>query len=211
MPEPTRQIGRRARLRRLRTHLDADPRGDRARQGRGHRESRQAPARLGGRRRRRRLRLPRPDPGHGGLRLAAQRRGLRQRLGGLLRRGRDLPADRRRRRLLRLPSVKAGAPPVPEQAIEEAKLIRTTIEGEEPTAPATAPSARRRSRERRMSAHPEPVRPSTTGLPGRTPAQIRARHRRPAPGPRPLGRRSFAPASPSSPTGAARSASTARS
>jgi len=25
-----------------------------------------------------------------------------------------------------------------------------------------------------MSAHPEPVRPSTTGLPGRTPAQIRA-------------------------------------
>jgi hypothetical protein len=29
-------------------------------------------------------------------------------------------------------SVKAGAPPVPEQAIEEAKLIRETIEGEEP-------------------------------------------------------------------------------
>jgi uncharacterized membrane protein YqjE len=28
-------------------------------------------------------------------------------------------------------SVKAGAPPVPEQAIEEAKLIKTTIEGEE--------------------------------------------------------------------------------
>jgi uncharacterized membrane protein YqjE len=28
-------------------------------------------------------------------------------------------------------SVKAGSPPVPEQAIEEAKLIRTTIEGEE--------------------------------------------------------------------------------
>jgi uncharacterized membrane protein YqjE len=28
-------------------------------------------------------------------------------------------------------SLKAGAPPVPEQAIEEAKLIRTTIEGEE--------------------------------------------------------------------------------
>ena len=39
-------------------------------------------------------------------------------------------------------SVQAGAPPVPEQAIEEAKLIRTTIEGEEkaPTAP-TAPGA----------------------------------------------------------------------
>jgi uncharacterized membrane protein YqjE len=29
-------------------------------------------------------------------------------------------------------SVKAGAPPVPEQAIEEAKLIRTTIEGDAP-------------------------------------------------------------------------------
>ncbi|MFI5028133.1 MAG: phage holin family protein [Solirubrobacterales bacterium] len=28
-------------------------------------------------------------------------------------------------------SVKAGAPPLPEQAIEEAKLIRTTIEGDE--------------------------------------------------------------------------------
>jgi Putative Actinobacterial Holin-X, holin superfamily III len=28
-------------------------------------------------------------------------------------------------------SVMAGAPPVPEQAIEEAKLIKTTIEGEE--------------------------------------------------------------------------------
>jgi uncharacterized membrane protein YqjE len=28
-------------------------------------------------------------------------------------------------------SVKAGAPPVPEQAIEEAKLIRTTFEGDE--------------------------------------------------------------------------------
>jgi uncharacterized membrane protein YqjE len=40
-------------------------------------------------------------------------------------------------------SVKAGAPPVPEQAIEEAKLIRTTIEGEEkaptPTPPAPTP------------------------------------------------------------------------
>jgi uncharacterized membrane protein YqjE len=33
-------------------------------------------------------------------------------------------------------SVKAGSPPVPKQAIEEAKLIRETIEGDEP-APAT--------------------------------------------------------------------------
>jgi uncharacterized membrane protein YqjE len=37
-------------------------------------------------------------------------------------------------------SVKAGAPPVPEQAIEEAKLIRTTIEGDEKPATPT-PSA----------------------------------------------------------------------
>ena len=36
-------------------------------------------------------------------------------------------------------SVRAGAPPVPEQAIEEAKLIRSTIEGEE-KAPAPAPA-----------------------------------------------------------------------
>ena len=35
-------------------------------------------------------------------------------------------------------SVKAGAPPMPEQAIEEAKLIRETIEGEDP-APVTTP------------------------------------------------------------------------
>jgi uncharacterized membrane protein YqjE len=35
-------------------------------------------------------------------------------------------------------SVKAGSPPVPKQAIEEAKLIRETIEGDEPApAPVT--------------------------------------------------------------------------
>ena len=38
-------------------------------------------------------------------------------------------------------SVKAGSPPVPEQAIEEAKLIRETIEGEEPVPAPTAPAA----------------------------------------------------------------------
>jgi uncharacterized membrane protein YqjE len=44
-------------------------------------------------------------------------------------------------------SVKAGAPPVPEQAIEEAKLIRTTIEGDEtpltpsPTSATAVPDA----------------------------------------------------------------------
>ena len=76
-------------------------------------------------------------------------------------------------------SVKAGSPPVPEQAIEEAKLIRETIEGDEPApAPATPAAGARHAPaipgSGRMSAHPEPVRPSTTGLPGRTPAQIRA-------------------------------------
>jgi uncharacterized membrane protein YqjE len=38
-------------------------------------------------------------------------------------------------------SVKAGSPPVPEQAIEEAKLIRETIEGEEPAPAAPAAGA----------------------------------------------------------------------
>ena len=38
-------------------------------------------------------------------------------------------------------SVQAGAPPVPEQAIEEAKLIRTTLEGEEPAPAPAAPAA----------------------------------------------------------------------
>ncbi len=38
-------------------------------------------------------------------------------------------------------SVKAGAPPVPEQAIKEAKLIRTTLEGDdEPASPAAPPA-----------------------------------------------------------------------
>jgi uncharacterized membrane protein YqjE len=36
-------------------------------------------------------------------------------------------------------SVKAGSPPVPAQAIEEAKLIRETIEGEEPVSEPAAP------------------------------------------------------------------------
>jgi uncharacterized membrane protein YqjE len=38
-------------------------------------------------------------------------------------------------------SVKAGAPPVPEQAIEEAKLIRTAIEGEEKAPAPASPSS----------------------------------------------------------------------
>jgi uncharacterized membrane protein YqjE len=38
-------------------------------------------------------------------------------------------------------SVKAGSPPVPEQAIEEAKLIRETIEGDEPVSVPATPVA----------------------------------------------------------------------
>ena len=38
-------------------------------------------------------------------------------------------------------SVKAGSPHVPEQAIEEAKLIRETIEGEEPVSAPATPAA----------------------------------------------------------------------
>jgi uncharacterized membrane protein YqjE len=37
-------------------------------------------------------------------------------------------------------SVKAGSPPVPEQAIEEAKLIRETIEGDEAVSAPAAPT-----------------------------------------------------------------------
>ena len=119
MPEPTARPHRRSRRRDAPEPQDrsvaelvfdvsesasAGPRGDRARQGRGLRESRQAPARLGRRHRRRRLRLPGADPDHAGGRLAARRRALRrQHLARLLRRGGALPADRRRRRLLRLP------------------------------------------------------------------------------------------------------------
>ena len=135
-PPPSRRerpLGRRPRRRRLRKRLDAGPRGDRARQGRGLRESRQDPARLRRRRRRRRLRLPGPDPDHGGDRLAAERRGLRrQDLARLLRRGRGLPADRRRSPAgSPTDAVKAGAPPVPEQAIEEAKLTKEMLEKED--------------------------------------------------------------------------------
>ena len=38
-------------------------------------------------------------------------------------------------------SVKAGSPPVPKQAIEEAKLIRETIEGDEPAPAPVTPAA----------------------------------------------------------------------
>jgi uncharacterized membrane protein YqjE len=37
-------------------------------------------------------------------------------------------------------TVKAGAPPVPEQAIEEAKLIRGTLEGDEKATPPATPA-----------------------------------------------------------------------
>ena len=57
-------------------------------------------------------------------------------------------------------SVLAGSPPVPEQAIEEAKLTREMLEREE-----------RGGGE--MNAQPEPPRPVTPGRPGRTSAEIR--------------------------------------
>ena len=148
------------RLRRLREDLVADPRGDRARQGRDLRESRQAPARLGRRHRRRRLRLPRPDPGHGRDRLAAQRRGLRrQRLARLLRRGRALPADRRRRRLLRLPLAQG----------RRAADARAGDRGGE----ADQGDAGMERRRAGMSSDARAAPPSTAGVPGRSAAQIR--------------------------------------
>ena len=57
-------------------------------------------------------------------------------------------------------SVQAGAPPMPEQAIEEAKLTKETLESGAKAG-------------ERMSAHPEPARRSTAGVPGRSAAQIR--------------------------------------
>ena len=87
------------------------------------------PARLRGRGRRRRLRLPRPDPGHGGGRLAAQRRSLRRNAWAgffveaaiflLIAAGAGYVAYR---------ALQAGAPPVPEQAIEEAKKTKAMLE-----------------------------------------------------------------------------------
>ncbi len=73
-PGPSRPLGRRARLRRLRAGLGPRPRGDRARQDRGQREGHEAGQGLGGRHRGRRLRLPRPDHADARLRLGAQRR-----------------------------------------------------------------------------------------------------------------------------------------
>jgi hypothetical protein len=85
-------------------------------------------------------------------------------------------------------TVKAGAPPVPAQAIEEAKLIRTTIEGEEkaptppvpssppaspPVPPAAAPPA----------TPPPPQRPP--GTPGSPPTPPPAPPKPPTPPPKP--------------------------
>jgi uncharacterized membrane protein YqjE len=63
-------------------------------------------------------------------------------------------------------SVKAGAPPVPEQAIAEAKLIRTTIEGEEKP-PAPAPTTPPAGAPSVPPASSEPQRPP--GTPGNPP------------------------------------------
>ena len=67
-------------------------------------------------------------------------------------------------------SVQAGAPPVPEQAIEEAKQIKSTLEGEG-------------ERQPRAEGRTEPGH-----APGRSAGRDPPRHRPPAPGPRPLGR-----------------------
>ena len=58
-------------------------------------------------------------------------------------------------------SLKAGAPPVPEQAIEEARLIRETIEGEDrPAAPVIPPPGAAP-----RVATPPPVQPAATPPP----------------------------------------------
>ncbi len=72
-PPPDGQVGRRARLRRLRARLDPDPRGDRARQDGDPREGLQAPPGLGGRDRGRGVRAHGARDAHARHRLAAQR------------------------------------------------------------------------------------------------------------------------------------------
>ena len=61
-------------------------------------------------------------------------------------------------------SVKAGAPPMPEQAIEEAKLIKGRSSKARPSAPPRASSTAsckwRRRNERRPSPSPRPARPA---------------------------------------------------
>ena len=109
-------------------------------------------------------------------------------------------------------SVKAGSPPVPEQAIEEAKLIRETIEGEEPAAPthplrsrhaAATPGAHERPSRARAALDDGPAGPHAGSDP--------RRHRGPAAATSATRWTRSAPGWPSSPTGGARSASTARS
>ena len=58
--------------------------------------------------------------------------------------------------LIAYKAVKAGSPPVPTQAIEEAKLTKEML-----------------TKEEQMSVDPKPARPSTAGQPGRTAEQIR--------------------------------------
>ena len=113
-------------------------------------------------------------------------------------------------------SVKAGSPPVPEQAIEEAKLIRETIEGEEagPAAdrrPPREPPRRRKPRER-ADERPSRARAAFDDRPAGPHARSDPRrHRGPAAATSATRSTSSAPAWPSSRTGGARSASTARS
>ena len=73
------------------------------------------------------------------------------------------------RRLLRLRAVKAGSPPVPEQAIEEAKLTKDDVRrrSREPAEGVEHTSSKEAANERR----PEPA--AAAGAPGRSAAQIR--------------------------------------
>ena len=128
--------------------------------------------------------------------------------------------------LLAYRAVQAGSPPVPELAIEEAKRIRQTLEAgttpaaKEPTEPAAARDAAADSRRRRgraVSTEPElysgagePVARAAAGPVRRSSAEIRADIERQREELCTRSRR-FAAGSPSSPTGAARSASTAAS
>ena len=187
--EATRARGherRRAGLRDLRPRLGPRPRGDRARQDRGHREGQQPAAGLGRRR---------WSPGvFVLLALAMIMHGVawllndlffEQLLGRLLRRGRVLPADRGGRRALRLPLLQEGRAADARDGDrggegdqgrtstkEEAALMEPTTEHRRSQRPAD------RQRPLRAAAARHAAPPTRSG-----------RHRPPAPGALALGRR----------------------
>ena len=160
-----RQVGRRARPRRLRARLDPDPRGDRARQDGGPREGHEAGPGLGGRDRCRGVRPHGAGDAHARHRLAAQRPVLlRPRLGRLhdrgacsgsaSRRGRASsptapckPALRRRRTWR---SRRLGAPRRPWRREPVERLARTSTSAA-PASPSAAPRRARRGAARTRS------------------------------------------------------------